>query len=263
MKLGLCTGVKNIESAIELGYDYVVLSGTEISAMSEAEFAGLEEKIITCEIPVFAFNGLCPPTVDIAGPDYSYEISKVYAEKLIKRGSRLGIRNIGIGSPKSRIIPAGYSRKDAWNNARCFISTVADEAESCGMLAAVEELTYKYCNCINTLEESRLMMEAVNKDNVGIIIDFFHMEADGYPAEAAADYIKYAYDIHISGIDKDRVPGRPFVGMNDLAKLQTIARLLAAHGYNKTVTLEPDPCEGNFREKAGEALQAMQAAFND
>ena len=263
MKLGLCTSVNNIEVALEIGFDYVVLSGTEVTSLEEKEYRKLEELVIMRELPILAFNGLCPPSIDIAGPKFSENASRKYIEKLVKRGAGIGIKNIGIGAPKSRRIPAGYSHKEAWNQIRSFCIFLSEECQKYGVKASIEELTYKYCNCVNTLEESRLMMDAVNMENFGLIIDFFHTEADGYPSDAAGDYIQYAYDIHISGIDSEAVPGRPFVGMKDRNRLEAIANVLEKHGYDRTVTLEPDSVtEGEFCQKAEEALRIMQKTFN-
>ena len=262
MRLGLCTSVANTAKAIDIGYDYVVLSGSEVSALSDAAFAALENEVESKGIKVEAFNGLCPQSVDIAGTEYSAEIAARYLSRLAARGARLGVKNLGIGAPKSRCIPKGFDRRQAWSNGREFISIAADEAAKYGMVASIEELTYKYCNFINTLEESLVMSDEVNKENVPIIIDFFHLEADGTEAETAGDYVRYAYDIHISGIDT--VNGnviRPYVDNSDKERLEKVAKVLRKAGYNKTITLEPDAAGEHFEEKAEKALKVMREVF--
>ncbi len=262
MRLGLCTSIANAAKVIDIGYDYVVLSGSEVSALSDAAFAALEDEVKSKGIKVEAFNGLCPKSVDIAGTEYSAEIAARYLSRLAAMGARLGVKNLGIGAPKSRCIPKGFDRRQAWANGREFMSIAADEAAKYGMVASIEELTYKYCNFINTLEESLVMSDEINKENVPIIIDFFHMEADGMEAEAAIDYIRYAYDIHISGIAASNGNVvRPYVDDSDRNRLGKIAAVLREGGYDKTVTLEPDAIAEGFEEKASIALRIMREAF--
>ena len=263
MKLGLCTDIGHMEKAIDLGYDYVILSGKEISALDDRAFQKLEEKIREKQIPVLAFNGLCPAGIDIAGPDYSRDRSETYMKKLIRRGAILGVQNIGVGAPGSRVVPQGYDRSQSWKQCEEFIRISAAEAQKYDIRISVEELTEKYCNFINTLEESRLMQKDCAFPNIGIIVDFFHMEADGKEPEEAAEYIDHRlYDVHISGIDNSKKrPGRPFVEKSDLKKLKRIAKTLKRGGYDRTVSLEPDSAGEDFEKKAAEALNVMKKAF--
>ena len=262
MKLGICTSIANIEKAIDIGFDYVVLSGTEVSSLNADQFIDLTDIVLKRNIDVSAFNGLCPSNIDIAGPNYSNEKARDYIRKLAERGKELGVRSLGIGAPNSRKIPKGFDRKKAWDNGRKFIEIAAEETSKYGMTVSIEELTFKYCNFINTLEESRLMSTELEDYNIPIIIDFFHLEADGHEPEYAEDYIKYAYDVHVSGIDKtEGVPRRPFLNERDYDRLTKIADVLRENNYNKTVTLEPDPVDYGFEEKAIESLKQLRRVF--
>ncbi len=262
MQIGLCTSIENAEIAITLGYDYVVLSGTEVTALSESEFKDLCEHIHREHIRVLAFNGLCPADIDMVGERYSPQAAREYMTRLTDRGAALGVVNVGVGAPNSRIIPAGYDRQLAFNHALGFMQIGAELAAARGMMLSVEALTEKYCNFINTLEESRVMAEALERDNVGLIIDFFHMRADGIKPQAAADYMKYAGDVHISGIDEssDR-PKRPFLTEHDAAWLRDIAKVLHDAGYDRTISIEPDLVTDGFEEQATETLRVLREIF--
>ena len=259
MELGLCTSVKNMKKAIDIGYDYIVLSGSEVSALDERSFNLLEDEANRFGIKIKAFNGLCPKEIDMVGPRYSDKLARRYMSKLAERGARLGIRNFGIGAPNSRQVPKGYDRKLAWINGKNFITIVSEECEKYGMIASIESLTYQYCNFINTLEESLVMSSEIDRENIQLIIDFFHIEANGMPLEFASEYIRYASDIHISGTAYNgQIITRPFVNENYAANLRKIALILQDAEYNGTITLEPDAVFDEFEDNAKKALMVMR-----
>lgn len=263
MQIGLCTSIENADRAIAIGYDYVVLSGTEISALSEDAFMELNEHVHQEHIKILAFNGLCPAEIDMVGDGYSKEASLSYMNRLIRRGATLGVKNIGVGAPNSRLVRFGYDRALAWKHARDFISMSAELAALHGMIVSVEELTRKYCSFINTLEESRIMAAELGKDNVRLIIDFFHMRADGIKPEEALSYLCNAGDVHVSGIDESTPrPGRPYLTRYDEDWLNCISMVLKKAGYDKTISVEPDPVTDDcFVEKASATLKLMRDVF--
>lgn len=263
MQIGLCTSIDNADKAIAIGYDYVVLSGTEVSALSDNTFKEFAIHVHNKHIKVLAFNGLCPVEIDMAGDRYQTEAVVSYMTRLIKRGAALGVKNVGVGAPNSRILPSGYDRALAWRHARQFLSIGAEIAATYGMMLSIEELTRKYCNCINTLEESRIMAAELGYDNIRLIIDFFHMRADGAEPEEALSYLRYAGDVHISGIDESTGrPSRPFLNVNDADCLKDIAGVLHNAGYDGTISVEPDPVSDElFVKQAAETLKVMRDIF--
>ncbi len=262
MKLGLCTFLKDLDAAAGLGYDYLVLSGSEVASLDEEAFTALAQKVDREKLNVTAFNAICPPKIDICGPAYSETLAGDYMRMLSARGARLGVKTFGIGAPRSRMLPEGFLRQNAWENGRDFISMSTDIANEYGIEISMEALAPSYCDFINTLEESRRIMENIHSDQGTIIIDFFHMEAAGAAPEEAAGYLPFARDIHISGIDNSTSrPGRPFLSEADRDRLNSIARVLKQGGYNRTVALEPDSVSAGFVEKACTSLQIMREVF--
>ncbi len=262
MQIGLCASIENADRAIAIGYDYVVLSGTEVSALSESDFKALSERVHDERIKVLAFNGLCPADIDMVGEHYSADAARAYMTKLIDRGAALGIKNIGVGAPNSRRIPVGYDRQLAFRHAKEFMKISAELAAVQGMMLSVEALTEKYCNFINTLEESLIMADELKSDNVKLIIDFFHMRADGARPQDAAAYMKYAGDVHISGIDESTArPGRPFLTERDADWLREIVAVLRATDYDKTISIEPDAVTEGFEAQAAETLRVLREIF--
>ena len=83
MKLGLCTAPQNIETAAQLGFDYIECSVTSIAAMEQSEFDALLAKKPTFPIPILKCNGFLPGDVKPVGPSVSEEALDAYLEKAL------------------------------------------------------------------------------------------------------------------------------------------------------------------------------------
>lgn len=105
MKYGCCTSIGNYDLLEGIGFDFIELSGREVTAMSGDEFEKAVDKVSAGKIFCKGFNDYCPPELSIVGPGYDGVKTEKYAQLICQRGSRLNIASIGIGAPRSRILP--------------------------------------------------------------------------------------------------------------------------------------------------------------
>jgi len=259
VKIGLCVFSANIEKAAKAGYDYIQLPGFEVAKMNDAEFEKTAETVKNCGIPVLGFNAFCTGELPIASDGFDEAKTVDYVRLLLKRGKALGVRNFGIGAPLARRLPAGFDMKKAWENGKSFMLAAAREALPYGVNVLVEPLNNKCCDFITTLPEGKKMADEIAMENVGMIVDFYHMTVNGEKYETAAEYIPFAKDVHISGCGEKYE--RPFVGEKDRASLESIAAILKKAGYDKTLSLEPDNISDGFEEKAAESLKLLRELF--
>ena len=59
MLKGLCVFSKNIENAKKAGFDYVVLPGFEVAAMSDESFEKLVKEVKEIDIPCLLYTSRC------------------------------------------------------------------------------------------------------------------------------------------------------------------------------------------------------------
>lgn len=118
MQIGLCTSIENADRAIAIGYDYVVLSGAEVSALSQSNFKAISEQMHEEHIKVLAFKGLCPTAIDMVREHYSGDAAREYMVKLFDSSAALRVKNIGVGAPNSCRIPVGHDKQLAFRQAK-------------------------------------------------------------------------------------------------------------------------------------------------
>lgn len=259
MLKGLCVFSKNIENTKKAGFDYVVLPGFEVAAMSDESFEKLVKKVKEIDIPVLGYNSYCKDDLPIVGDGFNEEKTAAYAALLSKRAYELGIKNIGIGAPAARRLPKDYDKIKAYNQGKKFISITAYEARKYGLNVLIEGLQKYYCDFVNYIPEAYQLMKDIDRTNVKMIIDFYHMKVNGEEYQNALGLLDYCKDVHISGCDKER--NRPFVDETDAEDLKLISSILKKGGYNLTLTLEPDNTDENFMEKAQNSYNVINKYF--
>ena len=258
MLKGICVPSKNIFNAKNAGFDYIELPGFEISAMTQNEFDKTCDDVKKSGINVMGFNAYCTEALPIAGEGFDKLKTVEYASLMCERGTALGIKNIGIGSPAARLLN-GYDVSKAYENGKNFIKLTATVAMDYGLNVLIEALHRHCCDFINTLNEAYEFMNDINMPNVKMIIDFYHMKANGEDFNTASSYIQDVFDVHISGLSENY--SRPFADEIPEEDLLAISSILKSAGYRHGVTLEPDNPKEGFSEKAKKSLEIMKTYF--
>lgn len=239
MKFGCCAKVEEIDALVRTGYTFTEFPGKEIAAMTENDFVRLAKKMKQYGLSCVGFNAYCPKEIVIAGAGYDREATKAYARLLAERGSHLGIRQIGVGSPFSRYLPLGYDRKLAFTQVREFIMDSAEILNPKGIKVGLEALAGCYCNCVNTCEEALRIIQSADNPGVGLILDFYNMERQGEADRELDSLIPYILHTHISDDDHDPFRRAALKPERYAIHLKRLLRLQEA-GYTGTVNVEMD-----------------------
>lgn len=179
-------GFDIFEIAVE-DWDYDVAS--TIEAMKET---GIELK---------SFCGAYGPTRDNSSDNPEYrEGGKKYTKYLVDICSDLGGDTV-VGPMYSACGKTGMwseqEKQEHWSWAAESIADCADYAKTKGVRLAIEPLNRFETNLINTQEQCAKLIEMIDRDNVGYLLDTFHMniEESNIPAaiRAAGDKL---YDFH-------------------------------------------------------------------
>jgi len=233
VKVGYCTGLKNLEAAKAAGFDYVELSATEIAGLSDAEFAAAAARIKQVGIPTPAANLFVPQTIKVVGPDVDPARQAEYVKKVMSRLSTLGVQVLVFGSGGARRVPDGYSRDDAWKQLVDFSRRAAEEAKPYGITITIEPLRRQETNIINTAAEGLQLVNDVNHPNFQLMIDFYHLASEH---EDPAIVIK-AKD-HLRHLHVANPQGRVFPQKWDEFDYAPFFANLKAIGYDKRISME-------------------------
>lgn len=256
MKFGHCIKtVSDIEAVKAAGYDFFEFAAFAVASMTDSEFDRLCLRSHESALPCLGFNSFSSGTPRIVGPGFSAEAVADYAGLLCRRGARLGIRSIGIGSPKARNLPEGFPVQEADAQLLQFLRIVADCAAPYGISILLEALQDQLCSYINTTVQALEIVRRAGIGNLGIVLDFYHafcMGEDLSVVPIAAPLIRHT---HISTRGEGLSRGVP--QMEELALYRDILRALKSAGYDGTLSMEPDSFD---YETAAAGLTMLRAA---
>ena len=256
MKLGCCAPIEQYEELYKLGYDFIELSGQEVAGLTEVDVLQIADKIQTCDLPCEGFNAYCGENVPMVGPGYSMTKSKEYAFDVCRKGNLLGVRKIGIGSPRARILPEGYDLEKADKQMREFLTITAEEADKFGITVLYEALNPLICDYGKSTIHALEIVKELNLKNLFLVLDFHHMVM----AEESVDKLEYVMPwvkhLHINGIGDDK--RKHFIEKKDADFCRRALGSAYACGYRGTVSIEALYSADSFSEDAGRSLLLLR-----
>lgn len=254
MKIGTCIPLKYYEKAAEVGYDYIELAGIEVYGMTQEKFDAFVELKNRVKLPIQGFNSYCDSTVPIVGDGFSEKKTAEYAEILCTRGEALGIKSVGIGAPKARMLPQGYDREKAYQQAKAFLSITSEVAKNHGQIVLYEAVHKHMCDYCNYTQEAVDMVKDLNNDNIKMVLDFYHMIVMGEDVTQIAYAMPYVKHLHISHAGVNYV--RDYINHKDFQWIKVICQAVQACGYDGTISIEADIKK--FYKEAVLGLEVLQ-----
>ena len=224
-----------IDKIARLGFDVVELPAHSIATLDDSDLANIREAAKRNGVMLTAGIG---PQKDryLSSPDAAVRAAgKAYFEQTLTALSKLDIHLIGGGLYS--YWPMDYSepvdKAGDWARGVEGIRSIADFADNLGINLCMEVLNRFENHILNTAEEGVAFVEEVDKPNVKVMLDTFHMniEEDSFGA-AVRTAGKHLGHVHIGECNR-RVPGKGRIPWRELAEA------LADIGYDGTVVMEP------------------------
>ncbi len=174
-----------------------------------------------------------PENLHITSPKrQTREKSWNHLKMLLTLAGELGGGYLTLGSPKQRIA-TGISITEAWKYMEEGLLGVADAAADCNSTVCIEALASTDTNVINTLKESKDLINRVNRDSISGMFDFHNCgdETDSWPEliRKNKDIIKHVHLNTPSG-------GHPVPGDSD--NFREPFSVLKDINYNGWISLE-------------------------
>ena len=257
MRLGCCTEVLNYKTAENLGYDFIEFSASEINSMTSESFNGLVHTIRRGKLPCLRFNDYCKGDTPLVGPQVDFHVLEEYADKICGRGGEIGVKSLGIGAPKARILPKEFSINDADEQMMRFLTMICEKAKKYDIKVLMEAVHSGVCNYINRTQEAVDMVSRLNIPNLKIVLDFYHMQVMGESIESFCSVSDWVEHVHVSNRDANNK--RAYLLDTDEDECRKIAKTLIRCGYDGTVSVEAPTVD--FNREAAVCLNVMKRSF--
>jgi sugar phosphate isomerase/epimerase/predicted enzyme related to lactoylglutathione lyase len=178
VSIGVCLDAAQLEAAQAAGFDYVEINASKVAALPDEEFQQLVKRVRQLRIPVAAANVFLPGTIKIVGPEVDKEKQEAYARTCLARLKALGVKVQVLGSGGARRVPDGFSRDEAFAQLVDFCRRIAPIARENGITIVIEPLRRQETNIINTEKEGLALMRAVDRPEVRILVDYYHLSEE-------------------------------------------------------------------------------------
>lgn len=254
-RLGALAPPEHCEDLSELGYDFLEIACGEFRMeTADAEFDRLRERLAACEVPVEVCSMFLPRDIKLVGPKIDWQRFTDAAEVEVGRAAALGASVVLWANGPARTVPDGYPAEAAWDELVVAGRHLAGVARRHGVTIVFEPLKPSSTNLILTLAEGLEFVRRVDRPEVTVMADMFHMRENGESwrdIRALRGRLNY---VHLCDHDR-RAPGTTG---QDADTYREVFATLAAIGYAGRVSIEASWTD--VRPEASRAIDALERA---
>lgn len=218
MEIGFCGGYNSHKIIKDAGYDFIEMPvGEVMSHLDHEQYESQRRDLEQMEISCLAFNIFVPGSFSIIDSYMNGNKAVLeYCKVAIKRIADLEGKIIVFGSGKARMVPDGIDFDRATDILIEFVRDCADFAMPYGITIAVEHLNKGESNILTSVKETGEFVKAVNRENVKILYDTYHMSVEGEDIANVAAVIDDVVHIHVSDREGRTYPHKDIELYNEL-----------------------------------------------
>jgi sugar phosphate isomerase/epimerase len=196
--IGWCRPISDTPLMRKLGLDFVEVALAPLGLERIDSFTSAKRAVAASALPTAAFNNFLPQDMRIVGPDadvprFKYYLSRA-AEILVHGRATVAV----FGSGWARNIPTGWQRERGEEQMREALRLSADALAGTGTNLVIEPLNRTESNLINSVGEAVRFAEAVNRPEIRVLADFYHMEEEREPLDELVAHAKWLAHIHFA-----------------------------------------------------------------
>lgn len=196
--IGWCRALSDTPLMREIGFDFVEVSLAPLGLEDPNSFASAKRAVAGSALPTAAFNNFLPQDMRVVGPDADLPRFKTFlslAAELLAHGRA---RVVVFGSGWARNIPDGWERKRGEAEMLEALRLSADALAGTGTTLVIEPLNRKECNLINSVGEAVTFARAVNRPEVRVLADFYHMDEEREPLDELVAHAEWLTHVHLA-----------------------------------------------------------------
>jgi sugar phosphate isomerase/epimerase len=252
-QIGVCVDPDRFEAAQAAGFDYVETNASRVAALSDEEFEKLAAQVARMKIPLAASMSFIPGAIKLTGPETDPAKQMSYVTGVLSRLKQLGVKIVVFGSGGARRVPEGFSRDDAFNQLVDFCRRIAPIARENGITIVVEPLRKQETNIINTAREGLALVRAVDRPEIRLLVDYYHLSEEGESADVIAEAGPLLAHTHIAN-----PAGRVFPLSPDESPYGGFFSNLCRIGYAGRLSIEASTKD--FASEAPRSLALLRGA---
>ena len=234
MKFGAVTVLEDILGACPQRADYIEVPIYHLSVASEKERNEILRMATEGEISVRSLCCLFGADMPLVGEQLDLSRVREYCRDVFALSAQMGATLCVFGSGRARSVPEGYSRERAMEDLVEVGRVVADCAAEYGITIAMEPLSFCETNVMNMVAEAADYARAVNRKNLGILVDFYHFDSNGDTEEGLRQNADLLVHAHIAAPKTRSLPQSE----GDYAFFRHAIELLREIGYDGTLSFE-------------------------
>ena len=218
----------------------------------ESVFERVRQTLAETSLVPECFSSFVPPHLPLVGDRRDRGRIEAYVAVSARRVAALGGEIIVFGSGQARTFPPGVAREKAEEELLEFLHLSADHARDKGIRIAIEPLARPESNVVNTLAEAVALAERVNRPEVGVLVDFYHLDEEKEPLDHIPRAGKRLIHVHVADT------GRLYPGSGNY-DYPGFWRALRGAGYGGRVTIE---CNWrDFPAELGPAVEFLRKSI--
>ena len=221
--------------------------------MTDEEFQKLAAQVVQLRIPLAATMSFIPGTIKLTGPDVDPAKQMTYVTGVLGRLKRLGVKVVVLGSGGARRVPDGFSKDEAFAQLVDFCRRIAPVARDNGITIVVEPLRKQETNIINTAREGLALVRAVDRPEIKLLVDYYHLAEEGENADIIAEAGPLLAHAHIAN-----PKGRVYPLSRDESAYDGFFSNLCKIGYQGRLSVEASTTD--FATQAPQAIALLRNA---
>jgi sugar phosphate isomerase/epimerase len=252
-QIGVCVDPDRFDAAQAAGFDYVETNASRVAALTDEEFQKLATQVAQMKIPLAASMSFIPAAIKLTGPDVDPAKQMTYVTGVLGRLKQLGVKVVVLGSGGARRVPEGFSKEEATAQLVDFCRRIAPVARDNGITIVVEPLRKQETNIINTAREGLALVKAVDRPEIRLLVDYYHLTEEGENADIIAEAGPLLAHAHIAN-----PKGRVFPLSADESAYEGFFSNLCKVGYPGRLSIEASTTD--FASQAPQAITLLRKA---
>ncbi len=248
MLFGLNTSdPERMATAQQWGYDFVEIGARAVLPFEPDDaWHPRRRQLLDTGAGITHLAGFIPAEARFVGPDVDWGRVRGYLETCVGRAAEVGVRVFNWGSAPSKSVPLGWAVSRAYAQIEQVAHLIADVMAPLDCTCVIEPINPRECNIIYYLTDAVLVAASVNRPQIRVLADFFHVALQNEPLEHVAAARDWLAHVHTSG------PDRHFPKPTDPWDHAAFLRALRRAGYDRTLSFESHrlPPGADYAEEA-------------